>query len=131
MCIDLFCGCGGFSLGMRRARFSVLAAIDSNEEAITTFDRNFPDVSFVLHLDLTAFGLEKLAELIWPGSSASLAVDVIVGGTPCQCSNSSPASARARAGLSRWNSSETRDSTELRHVNQTNEDPHNELLLPG
>ena len=83
-CIDLFCGCGGFSLGMRRAGFSVLAAIDFNAEAIATFDRNFPDVPFVLHQDLTAFGPEKLAELIWPGSSARLVIDVIVGGPPCQ-----------------------------------------------
>ena len=83
-CIDLFCGCGGFSLGMQRAGFSVLAAIDFNAEAIATFDRNFPEVPFVLHKDLTAFGPEKLAELIWPGSSARLGVDVIVGGPPCQ-----------------------------------------------
>jgi DNA (cytosine-5)-methyltransferase 1 len=69
---------------MRRAGFSVLAAIDSNAEAIATFDRNFPEVPFVLHKDLTTFGPEKLAELIWPGSSAGLAVDVIVGGPPCQ-----------------------------------------------
>ena len=27
-CLDLFCGCGGFRLGMQRAGFSVLAAID-------------------------------------------------------------------------------------------------------
>ena len=27
-CLDLFCGCGGFSLGMERAGFRVLAAID-------------------------------------------------------------------------------------------------------
>ncbi|MCX6927457.1 MAG: DNA cytosine methyltransferase [Verrucomicrobia bacterium] len=83
-CIDLFCGCGGFSLGMRRAGFSVLAAIDSNADAIATFDQNFPDVPFVLHQDLTAFGPEKLAELIWAGSPAKLTVDVIVGGPPCQ-----------------------------------------------
>jgi len=29
-CLDLFCGCGGFSLGMQHAGFSVLAAIDAN-----------------------------------------------------------------------------------------------------
>ena len=83
-CIDLFCGCGGFSLGMQRAGFSVLAAIDFNADAIATFDRNFPNVPFVLHKDLTTFGPEKLAELIWPVSSSSLPVDVIVGGPPCQ-----------------------------------------------
>ena len=57
-CLDLFCGCGGFSLGMQRAGFSVLAAIDSNAEAIATFDQNFPDVPFILQKDLTSFGPE-------------------------------------------------------------------------
>ena len=80
ICIDLFCGCGGFSLGMQRAGFSVLAAIDSNSDAIATFDRNFPEVPFVLHIDLTAFGPEEFAELIWPGSSVKLAMDLIGGG---------------------------------------------------
>ena len=36
-CIDLFCGCGGLSLGFERAGFSVLAAIDSDPEAIKVF----------------------------------------------------------------------------------------------
>lgn len=65
---------------MRRAGFSVLVAIDFNAEAIATFDRNFPDVPFVLHQDLKAFGPEKLADLIWPGSPARLTVDASAGG---------------------------------------------------
>lgn len=32
--LDLFCGCGGFSLGLIRAGFQGLAAIDFNPEAI-------------------------------------------------------------------------------------------------
>ena len=32
-CLDLFCGCGGFSLGMKRAGFNVLAAIDFNKRS--------------------------------------------------------------------------------------------------
>ena len=40
--LDLFCGCGGFSLGMERAGFHCLAAIDFNAEAITTLRANFP-----------------------------------------------------------------------------------------
>ena len=33
-CIDIFSGCGGLSLGMERAGFRTLAAVDSNKEAI-------------------------------------------------------------------------------------------------
>lgn len=39
-CLDLFCGCGGFSLGMKRAGFRVVAAIDFNEEAVATLKAN-------------------------------------------------------------------------------------------
>lgn len=93
-CIDLFCGCGGFSLGMARAGFTVLAAIDSNPEAITVFRKNFPEVARVLQRDLTGFPPPELAKLI--GSSE---VDVVVGGPPCQgfstvrqrdCTNNGP-----------------------------------------
>lgn len=76
--IDLFCGCGGFTLGMQRAGFKCLAAIDFNEEAISTFKANFPKVpSF--QKDLTKFTPDKLAAKINANQ-----VDVIVGGPPCQ-----------------------------------------------
>ena len=78
-CIDLFCGCGGFSLGMARAGFNVLAAIDSDTNAIETFRKNLPDVPHKLLQDLTKFTAEALAELL--GTSR---VDVVVGGPPCQ-----------------------------------------------
>jgi DNA (cytosine-5)-methyltransferase 1 len=78
-CFDLFCGCGGFSLGMQRAGFRVLAAIDFNEEAITTFKANFAKETLALCKDLTQFPPEKLAEQLGVKH-----VDVIVGGPPCQ-----------------------------------------------
>jgi len=77
--IDLFCGCGGFSLGLQRAGFRCLAAIDFNEEAIEVFRVNFPDVPHVLWDDLTEYTPRQL--------SARLGIDridVIVGGPPCQ-----------------------------------------------
>src|SRR5438270_13947908 len=83
-CLDLFCGCGGFSLGMQRAGFSVVAAIDSNKEAAAVYERNFPSVPFMLQEDLTTFTPDKLAALIWPTSRHQPAVDLIVGGPPCQ-----------------------------------------------
>ena len=78
-CLDLFCGCGGFSLGMQRAGFRVLAALDFNHEAIETYRRNFPKVPLVLSEDLTKFDPESLDKML-----GRERVDVIVGGPPCQ-----------------------------------------------
>ena len=78
-CIDLFCGCGGFSLGMNRAGFRCLAAIDFNPEAVAVFKANFPDVPQVLERDVTKFSPSNLSKLINAND-----VDVIVGGPPCQ-----------------------------------------------
>ncbi len=77
--LDLFCGCGGFSLGMERAGFECLAALDFNAEAIATFRANFPEVPHVLERDLTKFPPAELAKLL--GTDR---VDVIAGGPPCQ-----------------------------------------------
>lgn len=77
--IDLFCGCGGFSLGLARAGFQGLAAIDFNHEAIQVYQANFKDIPQILEKDLTAFVPEELESLI--GTSE---VDLIVGGPPCQ-----------------------------------------------
>ena len=74
-CIDLFCGGGGFSLGLQRAGFSVLAALDFNQEAIAVFRKNFPAVKHALQADLTQFRPSDLAKLIGTGP-----VDLIVGG---------------------------------------------------
>lgn len=77
--IDLFCGCGGFSLGLERAGFHCLAAIDFNPEAGATFRANFPEVPHVLERDLTKYAPAELEKLI--GTNR---VDVIAGGPPCQ-----------------------------------------------
>lgn len=77
--IDLFCGCGGFSLGMERAQFQCLAAIDFNAHAIQVFKANFDNVPHALEKDLTQFTPQELEGLI-----GSREVDVIVGGPPCQ-----------------------------------------------
>jgi DNA (cytosine-5)-methyltransferase 1 len=77
--IDLFCGCGGFSLGLKRAGLTCVAAIDSNPQAVATFNSNFPDVPLVLERDLTVFTPDKLREMI-----GRQRIDMIVGGPPCQ-----------------------------------------------
>lgn len=85
--IDLFCGCGGFTLGMLRAGFVCKAAIDSNREAIQTLRSNLTErtpaeltsVEQVLERDLTAFTPAELVQI-----TGTREVDVIVGGPPCQ-----------------------------------------------
>jgi DNA (cytosine-5)-methyltransferase 1 len=85
--IDLFSGCGGFTLGMLRAGFDCLAAIDFNPQAVETLRANLqaksptglPPIGFALEADLTNLPPEKLAALI--GTDR---LDVIVGGPPCQ-----------------------------------------------
>lgn len=77
--IDLFCGCGGFTLGMQRAGFRCLAAIDLDGAAVKTLRRNLTDAELVLKRDLTLFPPKALAEIIDTKS-----VDVVVGGPPCQ-----------------------------------------------
>lgn len=85
--IDLFSGCGGFTLGMLRAGFTCKAAVDFNKQAVDTLRANLvaashPDFSPVEHAlerDLTQFPPTELEKLLGTRS-----VDVIVGGPPCQ-----------------------------------------------
>ena len=77
--LDLFCGCGGFTLGLERAGFRCLAAVDFNAEAVTTFKANFSKDTLALRKDLTKFSPARLAAQLGVNS-----VDVIVGGPPCQ-----------------------------------------------
>ncbi|MFN3408477.1 MAG: DNA cytosine methyltransferase [Limisphaerales bacterium] len=100
--LDLFCGCGGFTLGLQRAGFRVLAAIDFNPEAIATLRANLVEkhhpglipMAHAIEADLTRFPPERLAALLRDslapsggegrGEEAIPRVDVIVGGPPCQ-----------------------------------------------
>lgn len=77
--LDLFSGCGGFSLGLEWAGLKCLAAIDFNESAIGTYRANNPSVPHALVKDLTKFPPTALSKLLGKTS-----VDVIVGGPPCQ-----------------------------------------------
>jgi DNA (cytosine-5)-methyltransferase 1 len=77
--IDLFCGCGGFSLGLHRAGFRCLAALDSDPAAIETFRKNLPEIPHILERDLTKYPASELARLL-----GNARPDLIAGGPPCQ-----------------------------------------------
>jgi DNA (cytosine-5)-methyltransferase 1 len=77
--IDLFSGCGGLSLGLKRAGLNCVAAVDRDAAAIKTYKRNFPTVTHVLERDLTTFTPEQLHEIV-----GDCRIDAVFGGPPCQ-----------------------------------------------
>ena len=40
-CVDLFCGCGGMSLGFEASGFNIVAGIDNWKAAIRVYEKNF------------------------------------------------------------------------------------------
>lgn len=78
--LDLFSGCGGFSLGFEAAGLVCKAAVDSNEAAIETFKANHTKGALGLVRDLTKFSPKDLDKLL----GGSVRINVIVGGPPCQ-----------------------------------------------
>jgi DNA (cytosine-5)-methyltransferase 1 len=67
--IDLFSGCGGLSLGFRRAGFNVTQAFDNWQPAVQTYRQNFDH-------PISQVDLREISDLDQ--------TDVIVGGPPCQ-----------------------------------------------
>lgn len=76
--LDLFCGCGGLSLGFEQAGFDVLAGIDVWKDALVTYQANHPN-SKAIQADLMTLQPEEVSKTIGTKS-----VDVIIGGPPCQ-----------------------------------------------
>jgi DNA (cytosine-5)-methyltransferase 1 len=78
--IDLFCGIGGLSLGLHRAGIQTLGGIDSWEDAVNTYRRNFPDAK-CLQADLRTISLQQIEAGL--GITARQC-DILTGGPPCQ-----------------------------------------------
>ena len=97
--VDLFCGCGGISLGMLKAGMEAVAGFDTDAPSMRTWWSNFhpeagihrrgaPSIDIIAHSASSALG--------WCGNSDGVdGVDVLVGGPPCQ--------AYSRAGRSKIN----------------------------
>lgn len=83
--LDLFAGCGGLSLGFQSAGFEIAAAVEFDPDAAASHGLNFHpgDPRHAQARDITKLTPEDLVEELELGSVGS-AVDVIVGGPPCQ-----------------------------------------------
>lgn len=71
--VDLFCGCGGLSLGFQKAGFDIVGAFDNWDKAINVYNENFSHKA--QNVDLNNIKPEILQ---------NLSPDIIIGGPPCQ-----------------------------------------------
>lgn len=76
--LDLFCGCGGLSLGFEMAGFDVELAIDNWEDALVTYRRNHQGAK-TINGDLLTLQPEEVGREYDINN-----IDVIIGGPPCQ-----------------------------------------------
>jgi DNA (cytosine-5)-methyltransferase 1 len=75
--VELFCGCGGFSLGAHAAGFDVAAAYDIDETLTSSYPRNFPRTK-LFHRDIgNLTGVEIQG-------AVDGKIGGIFGGPPCQ-----------------------------------------------
>lgn len=72
--IDLFCGCGGLSLGFQNAGFNIIGAFDYWDVALNIYAKNFKHP--VYKRDLSDLSDLSDIEILQP--------DIIIGGPPCQ-----------------------------------------------
>lgn len=73
--VDLFCGCGGLSLGFIKAGFNIVAAFDNWDDALAVYHTNFSHPVFKMDLSNVD---ESTVEI------AKHAPQMIIGGPPCQ-----------------------------------------------
>jgi site-specific DNA-cytosine methylase len=72
--VDLFAGCGGFSLGFQQAGFDLVAAFDNWQPAIDIYRDNFNHPIFE----------QDLGDVEGYRSIVNFAPELIIGGPPCQ-----------------------------------------------
>ena len=88
--IDLFCGAGGLTLGLRRAGWEVVAGVDADEAVRETYESNNPGVRFV-SADIRSVSEQEVRTLV----GAVPAADLLLAG----CAPRQPFSKQRRAGL--------------------------------
>ena len=78
--IDLFSGCGGLSLGLHKAGFSIIAAAEIDLVAARTYEQNHPGTP-VLQEDVRNISAGELKKL---GKLGNKTLDLLAGCPPCQ-----------------------------------------------
>lgn len=77
--IDLFCGGGGFSQGFAEAEYDIVAGIDIDDDALTTFNENHDGTA--INADLYDANPHRVTKNYGIDRGE---IDVVIGGPPCQ-----------------------------------------------
>lgn len=94
--IDLFCGIGGLTCGLRQADISVLAGLDSDESCSYSYEKN-NNCKFIT-ADISNYDFREMKKMYSKDS-----IKVLVGCAPCQPFSSHTFKAKNRENDSRWN----------------------------
>ena len=78
--IDLFSGCGGLTLGLKTAGYSVIGAVDINDLAVETYRRNHKGVD-VWQTDIRYLSVVKVMRKLKLRKGE---LDLLAGCPPCQ-----------------------------------------------
>jgi DNA (cytosine-5)-methyltransferase 1 len=78
--VDLFCGCGGLTEGLKRAGFDVLGAIDIDSPSVQTYKANHPEVN-VWERDIRKLKPSEMAKTL---GLKNRRLDLLAGCPPCQ-----------------------------------------------
>ncbi|MBX3001990.1 MAG: DNA cytosine methyltransferase [Caldilineaceae bacterium] len=76
--VDIFCGVGGLTHGLRNAGFRVLAGIDADEKCGYGFEHNNPEARFI-HKKIEDLSPQEIIDLYPPQQ-----IKILVGCAPCQ-----------------------------------------------
>lgn len=77
-CVDLFCGSGGLSEGLKLAGFLPIFAIDFDKNATATYAKNHPE-TVVITKDIAALDPGEIID-----AAKAIEIDLLAGGPSCQ-----------------------------------------------
>ncbi len=93
--IDLFCGIGGLTYGLRQANINVLAGLDNDESCAYSYEKN--NNSKFIAADIAKYDFEKMKSIYSKDS-----VRVLVGCAPCQPFSSHTSKVKNKQNDIRW-----------------------------
>ncbi len=78
--VDLFCGCGGLTVGLRQAGFEVVGAVDNDPLSLLTYHENHPRVK-IYSDDIRNIKTDEFVKMLKLDEGE---LDLLAGCPPCQ-----------------------------------------------